>query len=299
MTESWLRELQSNEDLLKSHHLMGLFFSRYKANGIDGRPAAWQKLINFTYWQELDWLAREICGRFPVTLLKGASLLEEIYSDFSERLLSDVDLLVDCDFFPQLHEILLRRGFKTWDEKKWYGNQHKVNFERTTPTGIVLVIEVHVELFYGSSAVQWRREPHLLKGLYRLEPTDQLFHLVNHLSYQHNLTQLNWLYDVLFFYEKYKTQISSQRLEELCREHGMYSSTWTVIYILGLSKDSTFHEIGRAVPLWKKSLIKNVVSRRYLFYPQKNYIHYLLVKILMRDRLWQVARLSLGRLLWT
>lgn len=286
-------------DFLERHHLLGHAYHRT------------QDKIYYPFWKnqlsrnqslkaELERIGYDLQKEdLKVYLLKGFSLLGEIYEDWGERFVSDVDFLVSYEQFWRLNDLLKMYGYKKKREQKWLGNLHKYTYIKSTPN-LEFSIEVHTQLFWHQS-LNFSETATLdpkLPGFYRLTPENQLLHLCGHLAFEHGFSQLFALMDVYKFVDTYRKEIHWDLFWEKAQRAGLYKSCFMTLFLcqkLGLSIQTVVY----LAPKKKKLsiyLLKQLVSYSYLYNPGKHPIRGWLTKLWIKDSMIDSIRYLIASL---
>ena len=186
-------------DFLTRHHLHGFAYNKTQDKTF---YPEWKKQLtrNLIVKSELEKIGKDVKAEvLDVCVLKGYSLMGDIYEDWGIRFASDVDLLVSLPNLWRLSDILNLNGFRKLNQPKWLGNRFKFMFTKTV-NDIELNIEVHTQLFWHTR-LDWRSdcEPAQIDGFKKLGAEKQLLHLCGHLGFQHNYLKLFWPVDVFYF----------------------------------------------------------------------------------------------------
>lgn len=281
-----------NKDFLERHHLLGHVYHRTQQK--DYYPY-WKSQLtrNFVVKNELEKLSEDIINqKITVCLLKGYSLMGDIYEDWGERFASDVDLLVSRNNLWRLTDILQMYGYEKRTEKKWLGNQHKYTFEKRMGESSV-VIEVHTQLFWHKTlASEEGLKESQVKGFKVLNAENQLIHLCGHLAFQHTYLKLFWLMDIYKYVEKFKTTIDWNVFWAQARKARLYKSCFFTLFLcqkLGLNIQTIIY---RAPKQSKVSiyLLKKLVDYQFLYNPRNYPVRFLLVKNLIKDSFFDNIR---------
>jgi hypothetical protein len=153
----------------------------------------------------LDALAR---AGIPVLVLKGAALIETLYSDSAVRRMSDMDLLVHRRDLAGARVTLAPLGFATLRVEPRpgaaveYENQYQLRKEGTVRTRVELHWSLFDSPYYQETmSMDWfweSSEPAAIAGRRArvLSPTAQVLHLCGHLRLHHSGGELRWLHDI-------------------------------------------------------------------------------------------------------
>jgi len=275
-------------DFLKRHHLEGF---AYSMGGESQYHSHWKDQVhkNLIVRDELQKLGATLSEQgVTVCLLKGFSLMGDIYQDWGARFASDVDMLVGIGDLWRLSDALKLAGYRKTYEPKWLGNRFKFMFYKKT-AGMEVCVEVHTQLFWHSH-VDWKEglRPASIVGFKSLSLETQLMHLCGHLGFQHTFLKLFWLVDIHKFVERYREQIQWPRFWSRCLQQGLYKSSFLSLEIckgLGLEISTELSQAPQKYPLARR-LLKRFVTLRFLHNPRKYPIRYFMVKNLIKDSLW-------------
>lgn len=281
-----------NKDFLERHNLMGHVYLRT------------QNKVYYPYWksqlnrnsvakQELERIGQDLeKDNIKVFLLKGFSLMGEIYKDWGERFVSDIDLLISHDELWKLTDILRMYGYMKKKEAKWLGNRHKHVFVKKTED-IQISIEIHTQLFWHAS-LNLKEDPKeaSVKGFYQLSPENQLIHLCGHLAFQHSYSKLFWLMDIFKFVDRYKTKLNWDLIWEQAAKANLYKSCFFTLFLcqkLGLNIQTIVYKAAKKKKM-SIFLLKKIVDFSYLYDPQKFYMRSFAVKVLIKDSIFDNIR---------
>lgn len=159
---------------------------------------------------DLKRVARSLADRgLPIMILKGMVLVDSIYGgDFGLRPMSDVDILVREQDWPEIYGVLLQSAFRPVEK----------NFNSIMPKLTKYDVEAHVQYTSDSGSCLefqfdlltlgigmrnimdvWDRSRETqIEGVRVLlpSPEDQLLHLVIHAN-RHGCSRLKWLVDIV------------------------------------------------------------------------------------------------------
>ncbi len=274
-----------NQDFLERHNLLGHIYLRT------------QDKIYYPYWksqlnrnsvakEELQRIGRDLQKEnVKVFLLKGFSLMGEIYKDWGERFVSDIDLLVSHEELWKLTDILRMYGYQKRKQAKWLGNRHKHLFVKMTED-IQVTIEIHTQLFWHTSlAIQNEIEPAAVEGFFQLSKENQLIHLCGHLAFQHSYSKLFWLMDIFKYVDRFREKIDWNLFWEQAEKANLYKSCYFTLFLcqkLGLNIQTILYRAKK-----KKRVtiyfLKKLVDYSYLYNPQKHPVRSQFVKFLIKD----------------
>ena len=234
-------------------------------------------------------LAKESAQAF---LLKGFSLMGEIYQDWGERYVSDIDLLISFDELWKLSDILKMYGYEKLKVKRWLGNRH-THFFRKTTGDMSFSIEVHTQLFWHASMdIESESKPSSLSGFKQLSHENQLIHLCGHLALQNSYSRLYWLVDVYKYVERYRDKIDWTQFWIQAERSGLYKSCYFTLFLcqkLGLNLQTLFFRTKKKNRL-SLHFLKKIVNFSYLYNPQSHPIKKVLVRALIADSLADSCR---------
>ncbi len=274
-----------NNDFLERHNLFGHVYLRT------------QNKVYYPYWksqlnrnsvakEELERIGQDLAKEnIKVYLLKGFSLMGEIYKDWGERFVSDIDLLISHDELWKLTDILRMYGYEKRKEAKWLGNRHKHIFVRKSEE-IQISIEIHTQLFWHTSLnIKDNSERASVEGFYQLSRENQLIHLCGHLAFQHSFSKLFWLMDIFKYVDRFKQKLDWNLFWEQAEKANLYKSCYFTLFLcqkLGLNIQTVLY---RAKKKKKVSiyLLKKLVNFSYLYNPEKFGLRTWLVKFLIKD----------------
>ena len=274
-----------NKEFLERHNLLGHVYLRT------------QDKIYYPYWksqlnrnsiakQELERIGQDLQkDNIKVFLLKGFSLMGEIYKDWGERFVSDIDLLISYQELWKLTDILKMYGYQKRKEAKWLENRHKHIFVKKTDD-IQISIEIHTQLFWHASLnISDKPEIANVKGFYQLSRENQLIHLCGHLAFQHSFSKLFWLMDIFKYVDRYKDKIDWNVFWEQAEKAGLYKSCFFTLFLcqkLGLNIQTIVYRAKKKKKI-SVFLLKKLVDYSYLYNPEKHPVRRLATKFLIKD----------------
>jgi len=215
-----------NHHLYNEHHISGLMYEYYPEDQI--LRTAW--LNTMAHNEVLLRYAREMTKNVKNLIsLKGVSLLDDIYSDYGKRFMSDIDVLIEKTEVDEARKILTELGFKELKSKKWFGNNFKYEFNKQDKFREVN-IEVHTKVLYHEDEARLDFiEQNGLK-VYGLE--DQIVALIGHLGHSHNFQKLYWLFDIYYYLNKYGEEIDQEKLLSKIKEKKIVKVYQATLYLL-------------------------------------------------------------------
>ena len=266
-----------------------------------------QYIQNASIWSELIDLGVQF-KNLEVCLLKGFSLMVDIYKDKGSRKASDVDLLIQKKEQEQVFRILAEQGYERLEEKKWKGNHFKSLWIKKT-SALEVVIELHTQLFWHtaedrSSCDRWKKETFInLDGFFRLSAEDQLLHLCGHYVFQHNSLKFFWLIDIYEYIKKHQSSLNWERFWSRAQEEQLVVSCCSCIWLwILIEKKVNPKGVGDCIydcffpvklslkSYWGGYMLARWVFRQHMFDAYKNLLRYYLIKFLTRDSLWDALR---------
>ncbi|MEM7647445.1 MAG: nucleotidyltransferase family protein [Pseudomonadota bacterium] len=281
-----------NRDFLERHHLFGHVYNRTQNQTY---YPFWKSQLNrnSVAKQELEKIAADInADGIRVFLLKGFSLLGEIYQDWGAPYVADIDLLISHDQLWRLSDILKMYGYERKKETRWLGNRYKHIFVKKGAE-VSLTIEIHTQLFWHTSLTM-DEDPRMsqIQGLYQLSPENQLIHLCGHAGFQNSFTKLFLMMDIFKYVEAYKKKLDWEVFWKNAKKANLYKACFFTLFLcqkLGLNIQPILY---RATKHKKMSLsfLKKIVSYSYLYSPEKYPIRKFLVQFLIKDSLFDNLR---------
>lgn len=274
-----------NKEFLERHNLLGHIYLRT------------QDKIYYPYWksqlnrnsvakEELQAIGKDLQKEnIKVFLLKGFSLMGEIYKDWGERFVADIDLLITHDELWKLTDILRMYGYQKRKQAKWLGNRHKHLFVKMADD-IQVSIEVHTQLFWHTSLnIQEVSEKAVVPGFYQLSHENQLIHLCGHLAFQHSYSKLFWLMDIFKYVDRFREKINWTLFWEQAEKANLYKSCYFTLFLcqkLGLNIQTILY---RATKKKKVSIffLKKLVDFSYLYNPERHWLRGIAVRFLIKD----------------
>jgi predicted nucleotidyltransferase len=286
VTDEW------NMDFLKRHKLTGHAYLRT------------QNKVYYPYWksqhnrnsiakQELETIGEDLKKEnIQVYLLKGFSLMGEIYKDWGERFVSDIDLLVSYDQLWRLTDILKMYGYEKKKIARWLGNRHKHIFVKTVDD-IRLTIEIHTQLFWHTSL---KTDEDLgkskVEGFHQLSRENQLIHLCGHVAFQHAYSKLYWLMDIFKYVERNKDKMDWESFWQKAEQANLYKSCFFTLFLcqkLGLNIQTILYRAQKKKKI-SIYLLKKMVNFSFLYNPDRFRVRLVAVKFLIKDSIFDNFR---------
>lgn len=281
-----------NKDFLERHHLLGHVYLRT------------QDKIYYPYWksqlnrnslakEELKQIGQDLAAEnIKVYLLKGFSLMGEIYKDWGERFVSDIDLLISHDELWKLTDILKMYGYHKKKETKWLANRYKHVFIKKTED-ISLSIEIHTQLFWHSSLnIKDKAQTASVHGFYQLSRENQLIHLCGHLAFQHHYSKLFWLMDIFKYVDRFREKIDWSLFWQQAQKANLYKSCYFTLFLcqkMGLNIQTILYRAPKKKKL-SIALLKKLVDFSYLYNPQKHFLKVGIIKLVIKDSIFDNLR---------
>ena len=213
-----------------------------------------------------------------LTPLKGLSLQTELYGKTLSRPMTDMDV------YTQLPEEVFTRilqglGYRFQSEKKWYFNKHKFLFKKQHSL-LEFTCEVHTELVPRGKPLAWITDQ---RG--RLAKDEEFLYLCYHWGEQHTCLKLFWLFDLYFYKLKYPldSKILLQKAEKLEITSSLLAAHWALHNCFQI-------QLLKNLPAnfgWKSFLFKKILTPQTLANIHNKRATYLLLKHLMKDRLYK------------
>lgn len=274
-----------SKDFLERHHLLGHVYRRTQEK--DYYPY-WKNQLtrNFVVKSELEKIGDDLLKEgITVCLLKGYSLMGDVYEDWGERFASDVDILISLQNLWKLSDILKMYGYEKRTEKKWLGNRYKFVFEKKIGDSSI-VVEVHTQLFWHKALdIENGLKESQVSGFSVLSFENQLIHLCGHLAFQHTYLKLFWLMDIFKFVERFKDQIDWKLFWKEAQSSRLYKSCYFTLFLcqkLGLNIQTILYTAPKKGRL-SIYLLKKIVNYQFLYDPRKHPLRFLMVKNLIKD----------------
>jgi hypothetical protein len=267
---------QQSKRLQNEHALWG--FKELSFLGDDSKQSTLQVQKNILFLDEFSRLNQEFLrqAQSPVTPLKGLSLLQGIYSKTLARPMTDMDIYTQLpkDVFTK---ILTSLGYEFVAEKKWRFNQHKFLFKKHHSLAEI-ICEVHTDLVPRSSVYPWT-----ISELGALTHDDEFLFLCYHWAEQHTCLKLFWLFDLLFYIQKYPLdpEILWAKAKRLKITSSLLAAHWALqncFQVTLLQKVPASHG-------WKSFLLKKILTPSTLTHIHDRRGIYLLLKHLLKDQL--------------
>lgn len=286
---SKLEQEKNGASLLQEHHLVGLFYYFYhdsplSPNGVIQYKKQW--IHNQTILSEIE-LIDKLAKNYDIkgTILKGAHLLLNIYSDLGSRFLSDIDFLILGSDLLKWSSLLSELGYTPILDKTFHGNHFKNEWTKVIGE-IEINIELHTKLFFHLKHEGWQFENTSFSNITKLKDEDFFIHLCGHLAFQHNFLKLFWLFDIYFYNQKYSHQMDWHYIRLKSITNDLYSSVQICLWTIQKYFDAKLEKnITNLFEINNKKWWKKILTIDFLINPHKKRIHYFLLKHATKDRL--------------
>ena len=271
----------SSRELLVEHSLEGFVAS--KKPGFADDELKRQRQRNMLLCHEWEQIRSE--AGLDCLALKGMALLGDVYEDFGQRQMSDIDILIREGDLESWRRYLEGLGYQLVRTRRWQANAFKWDFSRMSKQGEV-VVELHTKLFYREKQINWWQYADLENN--RLRPEACLAHLIGHLGYQHSFLKLNWLLDIHLFLKKHYREIDTDVFFGLLDQLPIKRSAQAVTYLLSRYFGHTSYVYGQGVLPWHL-----LFTEDFLLAPKKSFWRYQMVKFFIKDSLPQAMRYNI------
>jgi hypothetical protein len=273
------------EELLGFHSLSGLVFHRYdqyfpKIKNKLKRDYIrnWKK--NIEICNVLDELSRvPLKGDLPI-LLKGATLIEDIYPELGSRPMCDIDFLIRPEQHQCCSEWLLNLGFSQVEIKTWKGDDFKSIFKKKC-NGEDIIIEVHTRLFWHTNFdVCHNLQQSKYSGFLKLSLEENIVYLVGHLGFQHTLSKLSWFFDLYYLIDQNKERIDWKRVKKISSQMKLKRSLNLISWIL-----NKYFFSKQLIPIdYRPSMrVQRIITTEFLWKDVRPKMGYYLIKHLLKD----------------
>lgn len=215
-------------------------------------------------------------SHIPLVALKGISFFGRIYNP-SERSLTDIDLLIAPEHFPDLKHILEEQGYVERLEEKWGANDFKTIFTKTLMS-LEIVLEIHTRLTPDLPYHAWHRISH--QNFEILSPQDELLYLAFHYAGQHTLLKTKWLQDI-YLLSRNRPDMWNPHLWERATDLGVSSSLLFCAKALNVVYGFKAFTPSSA----RKYIAHSLLSLDFLENPTGHFFRYMLVKHLVKESL--------------
>jgi hypothetical protein len=275
-----------DETFLTEHGLIAL----YRKN----HPLVRQQLlINMQYFKELDRLKKIFAENFikDIFLVKGAYLLRDVYTDMSERGMSDLDLYIpEINSFHLVQRTLIDQGYEVLKERKWQANNFKTTLTKKIGN-FYCTLELHQRLLWNEGKLCWRKKSEDGPWSF-LDTNDHLVYLIAHMGKQHSFLKLFWLYDIKLYLQKFDSEIDWQIVYEKLKELNCSTCLQlTAQLMIAIFKKDFFPEIKYFnFSKTKFYLQKKIFTPNHFSSTKRTYFGVFLEKILVKDNNWETLR---------
>lgn len=248
--------IQDQLPLLKEFQISQLYFIKYE-DQIKSRPKLYQQMSaiknkvlydNLYYINHFKQILKKLEeNKLDVIVLKGMSLINHLYNDFSLRTFVDIDLLIQKKDVRKFVNIVSGLGYdpeysggniETTQKFTAYNKKFKINIDILTCLNPNPFTERYLEL--KNNLIWSRAEKVSYDGIqsYRLSKEDELiysiFHLGFHLYFE---ISVKWLFDIYFYLEKYEAELDEkyvkQELSQIGLSHVVYGVSNLIYWAFG------------------------------------------------------------------
>lgn len=267
--------------LIQEHRLEGLAWTQFRRPEFKSQWRA-QFIRNeliFKHLRDLEKVFEE--KSIDVTVLKGFSLIGDIYPDKGDRFASDVDLLVSSKDLELINQLILEQNFSLQKDKKWKGNDFKRVYQSRDQSPEI-TLEFHTRLFWHCDVETHRCVAHPNYNHFKiLSPEDQLLHLCGHLAFQHTFIKLFWLLDIQKFLKSYEDRMDWNLFWTRCEEFSLLESSQICLFLAGRE------EALRNPRSLRHRVLRKLCNSDFLIRPRSKPWKYFIIKALVKDRMQQ------------
>lgn len=270
---------QSKLNLASMHHIQGLMYAygidtsdEYKTQFIRQWNKNEKSLKEFQRLRSLlDIKIKDPC------LLKGASLLDDIYPEYGSRFMCDIDFLIEASDLESWKQVFTNQGYqRTTPGKK---NEQKIEWSKFID-GDEIVFELHLQIYEG---FKLDKKPKVISSLVmnrvnQLELHEKIIHMCSHVSIGHNFLKLYWLIDLYLIFTKYSANIDYNKLRLLAKNYRCQNGFETTLFVLNMLFDMELKPRFKLAQLFINIDLILGDSRRSL--------RYIFLKVFIRDRLY-------------
>lgn len=200
---------------------------------------------NIVLWKELEKILEKFNEKnIGVILLKGCSLLGRIYTDFSQREMEDIDLLVQGEDIPQIKGILSSLGYRQLPAGDW--EFVKIYSENFPP----IMLDLQEKLWYITNTREIWDESLTVEidkvKVKVLSPEEEIIFLAVYRIVHHGKLDKVCLLDIKKIVEQYQGKICWEKIVGKIRNYALES----MLYFVFTKVES--------IPLWVKTEIKPI-----------------------------------------
>ena len=248
-------DLDINEELLRLIPVLCAYFSHQELVQLIGEKLTTRMLElnrletaqNLVLERELQHVLQAFNeAHIPVLLFKGPALAYTFYPEAYLRTYHDIDVLIHPDDLPRAHELLLQKGYTSYEE-------YRANVTNSKRTGFNYILarpdcwfEIPIELHIAPHPSEigtdfkveelWLRAQHievLGESTLTMHPIDHLLYLCWHYRF-HGFTRLLWLYDLVVLLRTAGPELDWHELVQIARGQGLAT---TLYYCLSWCRD--------------------------------------------------------------
>ncbi|WP_299119821.1 nucleotidyltransferase family protein [uncultured Winogradskyella sp.] len=162
------------------------------------------------------------------TFLKGSALIvQDIFEDIAERMIGDIDILVDIDQLDNAYHLLITNGYTPIEQT--LGNdffEHK-HLPRLKPKHEICAVELHRKLFVSHSNTELKSKTILSKKINRSSvfiPSTE--HLLMHNILNFQINDKGTLYNSISFRSAYDTIVLLQEYNHKKEWYNKWYNKW-------------------------------------------------------------------------
>lgn len=243
--------------------------------------------------------------------VKGIALIEDVYSPWPIRPMSDIDLLVKEENLPEAERVFSDLGYRKdlygLKEEYWRKKQCHIAFFKRENEGLSFLVELHWSLDFK------RRGRYILPELWErireinvdnqavkvLSPEDTFFSLALHSRRYGKPLCLKNVYDFVLLLNKYASDFNWDYVLNQGRKYNLFSAIFFMLYqaklLLNINVPQYVWE-RLSLPDWKAYTIRRFIEKN-IFLPieyRKNKELYLKSHFLLYDSLWEPAEYILN-----
>lgn len=216
-------------------------------------------------------------------LLKGMALLGTLYSDFGQRFMSDIDLLLSPLEMDLAQALLIELGYREIEEIKWEANSFKRIYQKQDALAPI-TIELHSRLFFQHDTGEWDRTNHPdFTHFQKLDTTEQFVHLLGHFGYQHTCLSFLWFVELDRYLRKYVREIDWPAFYQRVQQLRQWRAARLILFALHRQMQTPVPQFARQLSFPLRILARFIFTRTFLWEPGKRPFRYYLLKHLFKD----------------
>lgn len=230
-------------------------------------------------------------GNIPLLPMKGAALIEDLYSRFPIRPMADIDVLVKEQDINRAEVLLSELGYvkdlQGLTEDYWRHDQCHLVFEKRGRSRITLEVHWGIDFKRKKQKILpelWDRVREVVLSenyVKLLSPEDTLFSLVLHARRFGKVLCIKNVLDTFLLLEKYIRNYDWRYVFDKCDKYELHSVMFFNIHQMEFifNRDMSYITKNFKIPQWKKKAIQGFIQRNVFLVSQDMGIKKLYLKL--------------------